>query len=46
MTAEQQRKIMDLFNKRKQERMDISWVDEEPWHPEYRRKEVAFKWSL
>jgi hypothetical protein len=46
MTAAQQRKIMDLFNKRKQERMDISWIEEEPWSPEYRRKEVTFKWSL
>ena len=46
MTAEQQRKIIDLFGKRKQGRMDIGWIEEEPWHPEYQRQEVTFKWSL
>jgi hypothetical protein len=46
MTAEQQKKVMDLFNKRKHERMDISWIEEEPWNPKYERKAVEFKWSL
>ena len=46
MTAEQQKKVMDLFNKRKQERMEISWIDEEPWAPKYQGKEVKFKWNL
>jgi hypothetical protein len=46
MTAEQQKKIMDLFNKRKQKRMDISWIEEEPWNPSYQGKEIEFKWSL
>jgi hypothetical protein len=46
MTAEQQKKTMDLFNKRKQERMEIGWIEEEPWHPEYGEKEVSFKWNL
>ena len=41
MTVEQQKKIMDLFNKRKQERMEICWVEEEPWSPKYQGKEVA-----
>jgi hypothetical protein len=46
MTAEQQERIMDLFNKRKQGRMDITWVEEEPWAPKYQGKEVTFKWDL
>ena len=46
MTAEQQRRIMELFDKRKKERMDISWIDEEPWNPQYQGKPVEFKWSL
>ena len=46
MTAEQQKKIMDMFNKRKQERMEIGWVDEQPWNPRYKGKEVEFKWNL
>jgi len=46
MTAEQQKKVMDLFDKRKQKKMDISWVDEEPWNPQYQGKPVEFKWSL
>ncbi len=46
MTAEQQKKIIDLFNQRKQKRMDISWIEEEPWNPKYQGREVEFKWSL
>ena len=46
MTAEQQKKVMDLFNKRKQERMEISWIEEDPWNPKYQGKEVKFKWNL
>jgi hypothetical protein len=46
MTAQQQRKVMDLFNRRKLRRMEISWIEDEPWRPEYEGREVAFKWSL
>jgi len=46
MTSEQQRKIMELFDKRKKERMDISWIEEEPSKAKYQGKEVRFKWSL
>jgi hypothetical protein len=46
MTSAQQRKIMELFDQRKKERMDISWVEEEPSKPKYQGKEVRFKWSL
>jgi hypothetical protein len=46
MTAEQQKKVIELFNKRKQKRMDISWIDEDPWNPKYQGREVKFKWSL
>jgi hypothetical protein len=46
MTAGQQKRIMELFNKRKKERMDLSWIEEEPWNPKYQGKEVEFKWSL
>jgi hypothetical protein len=46
MTAAQQKKIMDLFNKRKHARMDISWIEEEPRNPKYKGNAVEFKWSL
>jgi hypothetical protein len=46
MTAEQQKNIMGLFNKRKQRRMDISWIEEEAWNPKYQGGEVKFKWNL
>jgi len=46
MTAEQQRKIMDLFSKRKQGRMDITWIEEGRQMRRYQGKEVTFKWSL
>ena len=46
MTVEQQKKIIELFSQRKQKRMDITWIDEDPWNPQYRGREVEFKWSL
>jgi hypothetical protein len=46
MTAEWQKRIMDLFDQRKQKRMDISWIEQEPWNPKYQGREVTFKWSL
>ena len=46
MTSEQQKKILDLFDKRKRQRMEIGWVTEEPWQPKYQGREVEFKWSL
>jgi len=46
MSAEQQKKVMDLFHKRKQDRMDISWIEEEPRYPKYLGKEVEYKWFL
>jgi hypothetical protein len=46
MTSEQQKKILDLFDKCKRERMEIGWINEEPWQPRYRGREVDFKWSL
>ena len=46
MTAEQQKNIMELFNQRKMERMEIGWMNEEPWNVEYQGKDVKLKWSL
>jgi hypothetical protein len=46
MNTEQQKKILNLFDKRKRERMDIGWITEEPWQPKYQGREVDFKWSL
>ena len=46
MNSEQQKKIIDLFDKRKHERMNIGWITEEPWQPRYQGREVDFKWSL
>jgi hypothetical protein len=46
MNPEQQRKILDLFDQCKRQRMEIGWITEEPWQPRYQGKEVEFKWSL
>ncbi len=46
MTSEQQRRIVELFDKRKNQRMDMSWIEEQPSEPKYLGKEVSFKWSL
>ena len=46
MTAEWQKKIMDLFSKRKQKRMDLNWIEDEPWNPKYEGEEIKLKWSL
>jgi hypothetical protein len=46
MKLDQQRKILDLFDKCKRTRMDIGWITEEPWRPTYQGREVEFKWSL
>ena len=46
MTAEWQEKIMDLFKQRKQKRMNLSWIEDEPWNPKYEGREIKFKWSL
>jgi hypothetical protein len=46
MKPEQQRRILDLFDQCKRERMDIGWITEEPWQPKYQGREVKFKWSL
>ncbi|MGA3323723.1 MAG: hypothetical protein ABSF45_04570 [Terriglobia bacterium] len=46
MKVDQQRKILDLFDKCKRTRMDIGWITEEPWQPTYQGREVEFKWSL
>jgi len=46
MTAEEQKNIMALFNKRKNERMEIGWIEEEPRNLEYLGKDVKLKWSL
>jgi hypothetical protein len=43
MTAEQQRKVIELFNQRKQMRMDIGWIEEDTRHPEYQGREVEFR---
>ena len=43
MKPEQQRKILDLFDKCKRERMEIGWIIEEPWQPRYQGKEVEFQ---
>jgi hypothetical protein len=45
MTAQQQKQIKDLFEKRKLERMEISWIEEGTANPEYQGKDVA-RWTL
>jgi hypothetical protein len=46
MTDEQQKKILDLFNSRKRERMTIGWIEERSRNPEYEGKEVKLNWNL
>jgi hypothetical protein len=46
MTSEEQKKIMNLFNVRKQKRMDIGWIEEGAWNPQYQGRRVEFKWDL
>ncbi len=46
MTPEQQKIIMDLFEKRRAQRMEISWIEEDSWNPTYQGKEVHYKWNL
>ncbi len=46
LSADQRKKILDLFNNRKQKRMQISWIEDEPRNPTYQAREVEFKWSL
>jgi hypothetical protein len=46
MNPEQQKKILELFDKRKRQRMEIGWITEEPGQPRYQGREVEYKWSL
>ncbi|HUZ47321.1 MAG TPA: hypothetical protein VMW54_11860 [Terriglobia bacterium] len=46
MTAEQQKNIMALFNMRKNERMEIGWIKEDPWNLDYLGNDVKLKWSF
>jgi hypothetical protein len=46
MSPDQQTRILNLFSRRKKERMDISWIEEGPRMRRYQGKEVTFKWSL
>ena len=46
MTAGQQGKILDLFHRCKSRRMEVGWITEDSWRPQYEGGEVEFKWSL
>jgi hypothetical protein len=46
MTEAQRQNILALFNQRKQERMEIGWIEDEPWNVKYQGKNVELKWSL
>jgi hypothetical protein len=46
MNREQQRGILGLFDQGKRTRMEIGWISEDPWRPQYEGREVEFKWSL
>lgn len=43
MTGDQQKKVMELFDLRKQKRMDIGWIEDDSQNPKYEGKEVGFK---
>ena len=45
MTPEQFKSIHDLFEKRKNRRMDIGWLDESEQSLEYQGKPIEHKWS-
>lgn len=46
MRPEMQKRVVDLFEKRKRRLMEISWINEESWNPKYNGKPVAFRWEL
>lgn len=46
MNPQQLRKIMDLFEKRKERRMQIGWIEENQCKPTYEGKPITYRWSL
>jgi hypothetical protein len=46
MAPEQVKRTMELFEKRKTQRMEISWIEEDRWSLTYQGKEVQYKWNL
>jgi hypothetical protein len=46
MNAEQRRNVLELFEQCKRRRMEIGWITEASWQPQYEGREVEFKWSL
>ena len=46
MAPEQAKGTMELFEKRKTQRMEISWIEEDGWSLTYQGKEVQYKWNL
>jgi hypothetical protein len=46
MTANWQERIVSLFQTRREQRMEISWIDEGLGNPTYEGKSIRFKWNL
>jgi len=42
----QLKRILDLFEKRKNRRMEISWIEENQCNHTYRGREIKYKWTL
>jgi hypothetical protein len=46
MNPQQLKRIMDLFEKRKDKRMQIGWIEENECQPTYKGRPVKYRWSL
>jgi hypothetical protein len=46
MNPQQLKQILDLFEKRKERKMQIGWIEERPDGPRYQGREIKYRWSL
>jgi hypothetical protein len=46
MTPEMRNRVRDLFNRRKDRRMQITWIEEDSGVPKYRGKPLKYRYSL
>jgi hypothetical protein len=46
MTPQQLRKILDLFERRKERRVEIGWIEEGERNPTYHGRRIKYEWSV
>jgi hypothetical protein len=46
MSPEMRKKVLDLFARRKEHRMQITWIEEKAGVPTYRGKPLKYRCSL